>query len=130
MAAVRELSVELADKPGTLGVVSEMLGRAGINIDGFGVWGDCARLLVGDVDAALGILSKKGFTCRAQRVLRLDLPDEPGNLCEVAQELGLAGINIDHAYTVTPSAEGAATFVLAVVDPRAAKEVLGEPRAR
>ncbi len=130
MAAVRELSVELADKPGTLGIVSEVLGRAGINIDGFGVWGSRARLLVADADAAVKILGEAGFACRAQRVLKLDLPDEPGDLCEVAQELGLAGINIDHAYTVTPSAEGAATFVLAVVDPRAAKEVLGEPRAR
>ncbi len=124
MAAVKELCVEIADEPGALGIVSEVLGRAGINIEGFGVWGDCARLLVDDVDAAMEILHEKGLVCRAQKVLRLDLPDEPGNLSEVARELGLAGINIDHAYTVTPRAEGASTFVLAVVDPRAAKEIL------
>ncbi len=127
MAAVKELSVEIADEPGALGVVSEALGRAGINIDGFGVWDGCARLLVGDVDPALKLLREQGFNCRAQRVLRLDLPDEPGNLCEVAQELGRAGINIDHAYTVTPRADGACTFVLAVIDPRAAEKALRYP---
>ncbi len=126
MAAVRELSVEIADQPGTLGIASELLGRAGINIDGFGVWQGCARLLVDDVETAAKILSEEGFTCRTQKVLKLDLPDEPGNLSEVARELGLAGINIDHAYTVTHHAEGAATFVLAVVDPSAAKETLGK----
>ncbi len=124
MAAVKELSVEIADQPGTLGAVSEALGRAGINIEGFGVWKGCARLLVDDADAAVKILDEEGFTCRAQKVLRLDVPDEPGNLSEVARELGLAGINIDHAYTVTPRAEGASTFVLAVVDPHAAKKAL------
>ena len=125
MAAVRELCVEMADRPGTLGVASELLGRAGVNIDGFGVWEGRARLLVDDVDAAMEILGEAGFSCSTQKVLKLDLPDEPGNLSEVARELGRAGINIDHAYTITPSAKGAATFVLAVVDPRAAKEVLG-----
>ena len=130
MAAVRELNIEIADQPGTLGIASEVLGKAGINIDGFGVWEGCARLLVDDVETGLAILREAGFVCRTQKVLRLDLPDEPGNLSEVAQALGQAGINIDHAYTVTPSAEGAATFVLAVVDPHTAKDVLAESPAR
>ncbi len=127
MSAMKELCVEIPDEPGALGIVSEALGRAGINIDGFGVWGGCARLLVDDVDPALKLLREKGFTCRTQQVLRLDLPDEPGNLSEVAQELGRAGINIDHAYTVTPRDDGACTFVLAVIDPRAAEGALEYP---
>ena len=127
MAAVKELCVQIANEPGALGVVSDALGQAGINIDGFGVWGGCARLLVDDVDPALKILRETGFTCRTQQSLRLDLPDEPGNLSEVVQELGRAGINIDHAYTVTPRADGACTFVLAVIDPRAAEKALRYP---
>ena len=99
------------------------------NIDGFGIWGGCARLLVDDVDHALKILREEGFSCRLQRVLRLDLPDEPGNLSEVAQELGRAGINIDYAYSVTPRVDGAFTFVIAVIDPRAAEKALEYPRA-
>ncbi len=124
MAADRELCVEIPDEPGALGAVSEMLGREDINIDGFGVWDGVARLLVGDVDRAVEILRGQGLACHANEVLRLDLPDEPGNLSELARELGLAGINIDHAYTVTPRDGGAAAFVLSVIDPRAAEKAL------
>ena len=124
MPAATELCVLIPNEPGTLGAVSEVLGRAGINVDGFGVWEDSARLLVDDVDRALELLRAEGFTCRTNEVLRLDLPDEPGNLSELARELGRAGINIHHAYTVTPRDEGACAFVLAVIDPRAAEKVL------
>ena len=125
MPAAKELCVKIPNQPGTLGAVSEVLGRAGINVDGFGVWGDSARLLVGDVDRAQELLREQGFECTTSRVLRLDLPDEPGNLSELARELGRAGINIDHAYTVTSQEDGACAFVLAVVDPRQAEEALG-----
>ena len=125
MSVATELCVQIPNEPGTLGELSEVLGRAGINVGGFGVWEDCARLLVDDVDQALELLRGAGFTCRTNRVLCVDLPDEPGNLSELARELGRAGINIDHAYTVTPRAERACTFVLAVIDPRVAEKALG-----
>ena len=57
-------------------------------------------------------------------VLRLHLPDEPGNLAEVAQALGEAGMNIDYAYTLTSAVPGEAAFVLAVVDPNFAEDLL------
>lgn len=124
MAAARELRVQLANQPGKLGQISSKLGEAGININGFGVWDSAARLFVSDVDRAVEILTASGFDCEVADVLRLHLPDEPGNLAEVAQALGDAGINIDYAYTLTPVTPGAAAFVLAVIDPGAAEEVL------
>ena len=125
MAAATEVYVEIANQPGSLGVVSQALGREGINIDGFGVWNDCARLLVGDADRALEILRSEGFVCGTRQVLRLDVPDQPGTLAELARELGRAGINIEHAYTVTPRDDDACAFVIAVIDPRVAEEALG-----
>ena len=124
MAAATEVYAEISNRPGSLGVVSEALGREGINIDGFGVWNDRARLLVADVDRALEVLRAEGFVCGTREVLRLDVPDEPGTLAELARELGRAGINIEHAYTVTPRDDGACAFVLAVIDPRAAEDAL------
>lgn len=124
MAAARELQVQVANEPGALGIVSRLLGQAGINIDGFGVWLGTARILVDDVDTAREVLEKEGFVCRVREVLRLDLPDEPGSLAEVARELGREGINIEHAYTATPRNPGAAAFVLAVLDLEAAEEIL------
>jgi len=107
-----------------LGAISSVLGAAGINIDGFGVWRGVARLAVSDPEEAARRLEAAGYVCEQRDVLRLHLPDEPGNLAEVAQALGDAGINIDYAYTLTPAQPGAAAFVLAVVDPEAAEEIL------
>lgn len=124
MPAAREVRVHHADKPGRLGRISSVLGGAGINIDGFGVWGGETRLFVSDVDHAVELLAAEGISCEVADVLRLHLPDEPGNLAEVAQALGEAGINIDYAYTLTSTVAGEAAFVLAVIDPQAAEEIL------
>ena len=124
MAAARELRVHHADKPGQLGRLSSILGDAGINIDAFGVWGGETRLFVSDVDRAIELLSAEGISCDTADVLRLHVPNEPGNLAEVAQSLGDAGINIDYAYTLTSTDPGETAFVLAVIDPGAAEDVL------
>jgi hypothetical protein len=124
MAAARELRVHHADEPGQLGRISSILGDAGINIDGFGVWGGETRLFVSDVDGAFELLSAAGMSCDTADVLRLHLPDEPGNLAEVAQAWGDEGVNIDYAYSLTSTVPGEAAFVLAVVDPGVAEDVL------
>ena len=126
MPAARELRVHHADEPGRLGRISSILGEAGINIDGFGVWYGETRLFVSEPDRAAELLSGVGMSCEVADVLRLHLPDEPGNLAEVAQALGEAGINIDYAYTLTPRVAGEAAFILAVIDPGAAEGVLDD----
>lgn len=124
MAAARELQVEIANEPGALGAISEILARGGINIDGFGVWVATAHLLVSDSDEALRLLRAEGFQVEAADVMRLVLPNEPGNLAEIARALGDAGINIDYAYTVVSETPGAAGFVLAVADTSQAEQLL------
>ncbi len=124
MAAARELRVQHANEPGRLGEISSILGRAAINIDGFAVWNGVARLFVTDVEQAHQLLEAQGFVCETADVLRLHLPDEPGNLAEVAHALGEAGINIDYAYTLTSTTQDEAAFVLAVIDPDAAEGAL------
>jgi hypothetical protein len=124
MAAAREIQVEIANEPGTLAAISDVLGRAGINIQGFGVWVATAHLLVSDVERAEEILRREGFLYRVADVLRLELPDEPGNLAEISQAIGDAGINIDYAYTVTGTAPGSAAFVLAMANTDEAEELL------
>jgi len=124
MAAARELRVHHSNKPGRLGHISSVLAEAGVNIEGFGMWGGETRLFVSDVDRALELLTAEGMSCDVADVLRLHLPDEPGNLAEVAQALGEAGVNIDYAYTLSSAVPGEAAFVLAVVDPNFAESLL------
>lgn len=124
MAAGRELVVQIANEPGALGHISELLGGRGINIEGFGVWVATAHLLVSDVDAAAELLRAEGFHVEVVDILRLVMPDEPGNLSEIARALGEAGINIDYSYTVSTQTPGAASFVLAVANTDQAERIL------
>ncbi len=124
MPAARELRVGVADEPGTLGSISELLGQSGVNIEGFGVWVSIAHLLVSDVDRAIEILDGHGFRYQVADVLRLVVPDEAGNLAEIARALGEAGINIDYAYSVSEPTPGAAAFVLAVANADQASQLL------
>ncbi len=114
MAAARELRIRVADEPGVLGTISEVLGASEINIIGFAVWEPTAHVLTSDPERAAELLTAAGFAVELVDVLRLVVPDEPGNLAEIAQELGEAGVNIDHAYSVSNRTDGAAAFVLAV----------------
>ncbi len=125
MAAARELRVQVADKPGVLGTISEVLGGREINILGFAVWGDTAHILSSDPEQAAEILVGHGFAVELVDVLRLVVPDEPGNLAEIARELGQAGINIDHSYTVSNRTSGTAAFVLAVPNTEEIAEIIG-----
>lgn len=124
MPAARELQVQIANEPGALGTISEILGHAGINIEGFAVWVATAHLLVTDVDRAAEILRSEGFQFEICEVLRLVVPDEPGNLAEIARALGDAGINIDHSYTIRSDTPGVAAFVLAVANMNQAEQLL------
>ena len=124
MAAASELQVQVANEPGALGRISEVLGRSGINIEGFAVWGAMAHLLVSDADRAEGILRADGFQLEIVDVLRLVVPNEPGNLAEIARALGEAGINIDYSYTISTETPGAAAFVLAVASTHRAEAIL------
>jgi len=124
MAAARELQVQIANEPGALGRISELLGEHGINIHGFGVWVATAHLLVSDADKAAELLRAEGFQLQVADVLELIVPDEPGNLAEIARALGEAGMNIDYSYTVSSGTPGAAGFVLAVASTDQAEYLL------
>lgn len=124
MAAARELQVQIANEPGALGRISEILGEHGINIQGFGVWVATAHLLVGEPEKAAELLRAAGFQLQVVDVLELIVPDEPGNLAEIAQALGEAGMNIDYSYTVSTTTPGAAAFVLAVASTDQAEQLL------
>ena len=99
----KDLVVILEDRPGTLADMGEILGDAGINIDGF-----CAvtckgegavHILVEDSAGARKALEAKGIKVSTEReVMVLDIDDRPGALGEIARKLADAGVNMDLAY--------------------------------
>lgn len=103
---VKDLTVILQDRPGTLADMGEVLGKAGINIEGM-----CAiqcqdkgiiHILVEDSVGARQALEAKGIEVTTEReVLVKELENRPGALGEVARKIADAGVNIELLYLTT-----------------------------
>jgi hypothetical protein len=99
MAIQRELTVRLANSPGTLGRVAQVLGGERINmlamsLDGTGT----LRLVVDNPLHAAGTLRDQHYQVEERDVLYATMPNEPGSLARVVTMLAEAGINLDYVY--------------------------------
>lgn len=120
-----DLTLRLADEPGSLAQAAEALGEAGVNIDG--VCGITTNgegeihLLVEDAEAAANALAEADVLVESQHtVLVVDVEDKPGVLGSVARKLADADVNIELTYLATDT-----RLVLGVDNPGAASTALG-----
>ena len=107
---VKQLSVFIENKAGRVSEVTDVLGKADINIRGFSV-SDTAdygivRLVVDDPEAGAKALHEAGFTVKESDVICIDLPDKPGGLAGILKIVSDAGVNIEYVYSLI------ATFVV------------------
>ena len=121
-----DITLLLDDQPGALAQIGEVLGRAGVNIEGL-----CAvtsgggqaevHVLVQDLEAALPALARSGLSVTSeQEVVVVALEDRPGALGAVSRRLGEAGVNITLTYLATDT-----RLVLAADNLAAARAALG-----
>lgn len=100
----RDLTVVLANRPGTLADAAEALGRAGINIQGacgFPAGSEgILHVLVDDAAGARRALEAAGLEVRAERdvVVLGPLPSGPGTLGSALRRIAAAGANVDLIY--------------------------------
>ena len=128
--AINQLSIFLENKPGTLVLVTDALGRAGIDIramsladtQDFGI----LRLIVGDAEGAKRILSDIGCVVSITQVIGVAVADTPGALTAVTSLLCEHGINIEYMYAFLTSRGSTAYVVLRVNDNDAAAKLLSE----
>lgn len=101
--AVKDLTILLENRPGTLASLGESLGKAGVNIEGFcgfPVDGQATgHLLVEDAATARRAIEQAGATVTGERdVLVVDLENRAGALGQTARKISDAGVNIDLVY--------------------------------
>jgi len=101
---VKQLSVFIENKAGRVSEVTDILGKAGVNIRGFSV-SDTAdygivRLIVDDPAAGMTALKEAGFTVKDGDVICVHLPDTPGGLAGVLKVVADAGVNIEYVYSL------------------------------
>ena len=102
----QDLTVILANRPGTLAEVGEVLGKAGININGicgFPCEGrGVLHVLVDDGAGARRVLEDTGIEVSGEReVLVLEIEDRPGVFGDIARKIANAGVNVDLVYLAT-----------------------------
>ena len=97
---MKDLAIALDNRPGALAEMGEALGRAGVSIEGGGVWG-VAHFLFHDAQAARAALEAAGIRVIAENdVLVQKLrQDEPGQLGRIARRMADAGVNIEVQYS-------------------------------
>lgn len=126
--AIRQLSVFLENRHGTLVEVTELLAKEGIDIramaladtQDFGI----LRLIVNDPDAAKAALAKIGFVASINEVTAVAIDDNPGALSEVIRVMAENQINIEYMYAFLTNHKDNAYVVLRVIDNDNAAEVL------
>jgi hypothetical protein len=99
MAITKEITVKLANTPGTLGRVAQLLGAERINMLAMSI--DASgqlRMVVDNPLHAAGTLREQHYTVDERDVLYTAMPNEPGSLARALKLLADAGINLDYAY--------------------------------
>jgi hypothetical protein len=102
---LHDLTIELENFPGALANMGEALGRAGVSLEGGGMFVvngvGIAHFLVQDGNIARAALESAGIRVTAVRdVLALRLNQEmPGQLGKISRRMADAGVNIEVQYS-------------------------------
>lgn len=101
----QDLAVRLDDRPGALAELGELLGRAGVSLEGGGGFtvgdGCIVHFLVRDGERAAAVLREAGLDVLDVRdVIAVHLDqDRPGQLGAFTRALATAGVNITSVYS-------------------------------
>jgi len=128
MKIVKQLSLFLENKPGTLAAVCKTLAAETINVLAIsiadGVDHAVVRIVVDKPQKAIHLLGERGVLVVERDVLLITCQNRPGALAAIARKLAAAKVNIEYAYaTAVPDAPSGA-MILRVDNLAAAKRIL------
>ncbi len=126
--AIKQLTVFVENKKGTLVTVTDTLAEHRINLralsiaetENFGI----LRLIVNDNETAEKVLSEQGYLIKVIDVVGVKIGDAPGKLTEALRTLDASDINVEYLYAFMTRTEKHAYVVLRVEDNCAAEKVL------
>ena len=125
---IKQLSVFVENKPGSLMEVTSKLTEAHINIRAvasfdtpeFGI----LRLVVDKPTEAKGYLTERGFVVRVNDVIGAELEDRKGNLNQMLAVLAENSINVRHIYSFVIREGRAPVLVFSTDDYEKAASIL------
>ena len=116
--AIRQLTVFVENKQGTIASVTDTLSRHNINIralsiaetEDFGI----LRLIVNDEETAVKTLQEEGCLFKITEVVGVKIGDAPGKLTAALKVLDDANVNVEYMYAFMARTEKHAYVVLRV----------------
>ena len=128
--AIKQLTVFVQNKKGTVVSVTEILSENHINLralsiaetQDFGI----LRLIVNDENTAEAVLKKNGYLIKVIDVIGVKIGDEPGKLSEALAVLDKKNINVEYLYAFMARTKKHAYVVLRVEDNTTAEKALSD----
>ena len=126
--AIKQITVFLENKKGTVVSVTDVLAKSGINLralsiaetEAFGI----LRIIVNDVESAEKVLKENGFLIKTIDVVGVKIGDAPGKLTSALDVLDKANINVEYLYAFMTRTEKHAYVVLRVEEREEAEAAL------
>ena len=114
--AIKQLSVFVENKKGSLHEITDTLAEAKINLrsmcvadtTNFGI----VRIIADEPERAKELLDKAGHAANIREINAFAVPDVPGGLAKVLNLLETNGVNIEYMYALVTSEVGKAYAVL------------------
>ncbi len=133
MPVMREFTIQMEDRPGTLGKCCRALADRGVNILAFHSFSSegksAVRIIVDNLTTAKTALDAQPYTYTETEVALAKLPHRPGELARAASRLGEASININYAYTGIEPGTSAPLLIFGVADAARAAAILEQAAA-
>ncbi len=125
---LKQLSVFVENKPGSVSRPCKALADAGINITtltladtkDFGI----LRFIIDDWQKAYDVLKEKNFAVSVNDVIALEVSDVPGGLSTVLEKLEERGLNVEYMYASVYGSNNRAVLVFRFDDTDSALEKL------
>ena len=126
--AIKQLTVFVQNKKGTVVSVTDILSKNNINLralsiaetQDFGI----LRLIVNDEKTAEAVLAENGYLIKVINVIGVKIGDAPGKLTEALDVLDKANINVEYLDAFMARTEKHAYVVLRVEDNTVAEAAL------
>jgi hypothetical protein len=131
MPKLTEFSLQLEDRPGTLGKFSQALADQGVNIIAFEAFplegkSSTVHIVVDNPTAARTVLNNQKISHKESEVALAKLGNRPGELARAASKLGEANININYAYCGAETGTNVPVLIFGVADANRATKILDE----
>ena len=126
--AIRQLSIFVENKQGSLHEITDTLAKANINLrsmcvadtSNYGI----VRIIADEPEKAKSLLDAEGHAANIRLINAFAVPDQPGGLAKVLNLLEGRGVNIDYMYALITSEDGKAYSVMRTGNTEETDEIL------